>query len=74
MLDPTGASSREGNATPTLTPTDDPRLDAAFALITEVGAAGTDGTGLGSELGRRLNVSERTGQRLINAALRNPLG
>ncbi|MGH3947524.1 MAG: hypothetical protein ACRDSE_00130 [Pseudonocardiaceae bacterium] len=45
---------------------DDPRLDAALALLTEAGGQPT--TGLGAELARRLNIGERTGQRIIHAA------
>jgi hypothetical protein len=48
---------------------DDPRLDAALTLITETGAAGRGHAGLGAELARRLGVGERTGQRLIAAAV-----
>ena len=48
---------------------DDPRLDAALALITEAEAAGDRTVGLGARLARQLGVGERTGQRLIAAAL-----
>ncbi len=48
---------------------DDPRLDTALALIKEADAAGTGSTGLGAHLSRQLGVGERTGQRLIAAAL-----
>ena len=48
---------------------DDPRLDTALALIEEADAAGTGSTGLGAHLSRQLGVGERTGQRIIAAAL-----
>ncbi|MBO0869368.1 MAG: hypothetical protein J2P15_12455 [Micromonosporaceae bacterium] len=48
---------------------DDPRLDAALALLAETGADGGSHAGLGTELARRLQIGERTGQRLIAAAL-----
>ncbi len=48
---------------------DDPRLDAALALVEEADAAGTGSAGLGTYLSRRLGVGERTGQRLIAAAV-----
>jgi predicted DNA-binding transcriptional regulator AlpA len=44
---------------------DDPRLDTALALINVDG----DRAGLGTQLAHYLNISERTGQRLIAAAL-----
>jgi hypothetical protein len=47
----------------------DPRLDAAHALIAQSRAAGTSMAGLGTQLARQLGIGERTGQRLINAAL-----
>jgi hypothetical protein len=46
----------------------DPRLPAAIDLIAEAHAAGRSITGLGAKLARRLDISERTGQRLIAAA------
>lgn len=46
---------------------DDPRLYAALTLIAEAEASGGSAAGLGAELARRLSVSKRTGQRLINA-------
>ena len=48
---------------------DDPRLDAAHTLIQQARTTGTGTTGLGAQLARQLGISERTGQRLINAAL-----
>jgi hypothetical protein len=48
---------------------EDPRLDAAHALLASARAAGTGTAGLGAQLARRLDISERTGQRLISAAL-----
>jgi hypothetical protein len=48
---------------------DDPRLDAARALIEQARAAGTGTAGLGAQLARQLGIGERTGQRLIHAAL-----
>jgi hypothetical protein len=48
---------------------DDPRLDAAQTLITQARAAGTGTAGLGTKLARQLGIGERTGQRLIGAAL-----
>lgn len=48
--------------------TEDPRLDAAHALIAQAHAAGTGAAGLGAQLARQLGVGERTGQRLISAA------
>ncbi len=47
---------------------DDPRLDAALDLLTNARTAGRDGAGLGTELARRLGITERTGQRLISVA------
>jgi hypothetical protein len=52
---------------------DDPRLDAAQTLIEQARATGTGLAGLGAQLARQLGIGERTGQRLISAALdRNP--
>ncbi len=48
---------------------DDPRLDAALALVEDADAAGTGRAGLGADLARQLGVGERTGQRLIAAAV-----
>lgn len=48
---------------------DDPRLDAACALIKQARVTGTGTAGLGAQLARQLGIGERTGQRLINAAL-----
>jgi hypothetical protein len=48
---------------------DDPRLDAAHTLIEQARAAGTGLAGLGAQLARQLRIGERTGQRLISAAL-----
>ncbi len=48
---------------------DDPRLDTALALIAQAQTARASMAGLGAELARQLGVSERTGQRLIAAAL-----
>jgi hypothetical protein len=48
---------------------DDPRLDAAHALIAQARAAGAGTAGLGTQLARQLGIAERTGQRLIKAAL-----
>jgi hypothetical protein len=48
---------------------DDPRLDAALALVDKAQAAGHGVPGLGAQLARQLGVGERTGQRLIAAAL-----
>ncbi|GAA4469676.1 hypothetical protein GCM10023170_085360 [Phytohabitans houttuyneae] len=47
---------------------DDPRLQAALALLTEVGTSGQNRRGLGVELARRLGVGERTAQRLLTQA------
>jgi Domain of unknown function (DUF932) len=44
---------------------DDPRLDAALALIDKAGAARDSNVGLGAQLARQLGIGERTGQRLI---------
>lgn len=49
---------------------DDPRLAAACALIDQARAAGQPTSGLGAQLARQLGTAERTGQRLIAAALR----
>ena len=48
---------------------DDPRLDAALTLVDKAQAAGHDAAGLGTQLARQLSIGERTGQRLIAAAL-----
>ena len=48
---------------------EDPRLDAAQVLIEQAHAAGTGTIGLGALLARQLGIGERTGQRLISAAL-----
>jgi hypothetical protein len=48
---------------------DDPRLDAAHALIEQARAAGAGTAGLGAQLARQLGIGERTGQRLISVAL-----
>jgi hypothetical protein len=48
---------------------EDPRLDAACALIEQARATGTGSAGLGAQLARQLGIGERTGQRLISAAL-----
>jgi hypothetical protein len=48
---------------------EDPRLDAAHALLAAARAAGTGTAGLGAQLARQLDISKRTGQRLISAAL-----
>ncbi len=48
---------------------DDPRLDAALALVAQAEQAGTGSAGLGAHLARQLGLGERTGQRLIAAAL-----
>lgn len=48
--------------------TEDPRLDAALALLAEAEAAGARYAGLGVELARRLRIQDRTAQRLISAA------
>ena len=47
---------------------DDPRLNAALALLTDAETTGTNHTGLGAELARQLHIGQRTAQRLINAA------
>lgn len=47
----------------------DPRFDLARALIAEARAGNRPIAGLGAELARRLGLHERTGQRLISAAL-----
>jgi hypothetical protein len=62
---PTGSRSESRQPHPYA---DDPRLQDAIDLIAETRTAGRPTTGLGAELARRLNISERTGQRLINAA------
>lgn len=49
---------------------DDPRVEIAHTLVNEAQTAQRPITGLGVELARRLGVHERTGQRLINVALR----
>jgi hypothetical protein len=48
---------------------DDPRIDAAYALIEQARTTGAGTAGLGAQLARQLGVGERTGQRLISAAL-----
>ena len=48
---------------------DDPRLDAALALIDKAETAGAATTGLGAQLARRLGTAQRTGQRLVAAAV-----
>jgi hypothetical protein len=48
---------------------DDPRLDAARTLIQQAHTNGHRTTGLGARLARQLGIAERTGQRLITAAL-----
>lgn len=53
---------------------DDPRLEAAHALIEHALAAGAGTTGLGAQLARQLGIGERTGQRLISAALDRAAG
>jgi len=50
----------------------DPRLHDAHTLIEAARAAGTGTAGLGAQLARQLGIAERTGQRLISAALREP--
>ena len=52
----------------------DPRLHDAHALIDQARAAGTRTAGLGAQLARQLGIGERTGQRLISAALHEPSG
>ncbi|BCJ63006.1 hypothetical protein [Polymorphospora rubra] len=47
---------------------DDPRLQAAIALLGEATAAGRTNHGLGNELARRLDVTPRTAQRLLAGA------
>jgi predicted DNA-binding transcriptional regulator AlpA len=48
---------------------DDPRLDAALALIDKAEKADAGTTGLGAHLARQLGTAERTGQRLVAAAV-----
>jgi predicted DNA-binding transcriptional regulator AlpA len=48
---------------------DDPRLDAALALVDKAEKAGAATTGLGAQLARQLGTTERTGQRLVAAAI-----
>jgi hypothetical protein len=48
---------------------DDPRLDAALALLDRAENAGVGITGLGAQLARQLGTAKRTGQRLIAAAV-----
>jgi len=48
---------------------DDPRLDAALALIDTAEKADAGTTGLGAQLARQLGIAERTGQRLVVAAV-----
>ncbi|GAB3863724.1 hypothetical protein GCM10029963_72950 [Micromonospora andamanensis] len=47
---------------------DDPRLQAAIALLYEADAAGQDRRGLGVTLAGQLDITERTAQRLLAAA------
>ena len=47
---------------------DDPRLDAAIRLLSEAEAEGRGGIGLGAELARRLDITDRTARRLLAAA------
>lgn len=47
---------------------DDPRLQAAADLLAEAGKDGRDRRGLGVELARRLDIAQRTAQRLLTAA------
>ncbi len=65
----TGRPAGTGTGPRTLHPyADDPRLDTALALLAEADAAGPGGAGLGAQLARRLGISERTAQRIIQAA------
>jgi hypothetical protein len=43
--------------------------DAALALVDKAEAAGSGTAGLGRHLARQLGIAERTGQRLLAAAL-----
>ncbi|GAB1644353.1 hypothetical protein KRMM14A1259_47760 [Krasilnikovia sp. MM14-A1259] len=47
---------------------DDPRLDAALDLIRQARAAGRSERGLGKTLAERLDIPERTAQRIIGVA------
>ncbi|MET8263130.1 hypothetical protein ABZU92_03950 [Micromonospora arida] len=47
---------------------DDPRLQAAIALLTEVDATGRDRRGLGVTLAQQLGITPRAAQRLLAAA------
>ncbi|NIL44051.1 hypothetical protein HCB17_25270 [Salinispora arenicola] len=47
---------------------DDPRLQAAVALLTEADRNGLDRRGLGVTLARQLGITQRTAQRLLAAA------
>ncbi|NIL56964.1 hypothetical protein [Salinispora arenicola] len=47
---------------------DDPRLQAAAALLAQARAEGRDRRGLGIELAQRLGIPQRTAQRLLAAA------
>ncbi|MET8278495.1 hypothetical protein [Micromonospora sp. NPDC005174] len=47
---------------------DDPRLQAAIALLTEVDATGRDRRGLGVTLAEQLGITPRAAQRLLAAA------
>lgn len=48
---------------------DDPRLEAAFALVEQAHRAGRSTRGLGAELARQLGTSHSTGKRLIATAV-----
>lgn len=65
----TGRTPGTSNATRKAHPyADDPRLQAAAELLAEAREAGRDRRGLGVELARRLEITERTAQRLLTAA------
>jgi predicted DNA-binding transcriptional regulator AlpA len=49
---------------------DDPRLDATMRLLAEAEADGRGAVGLGAELARQLDITERTARRLLGAARR----
>jgi hypothetical protein len=48
---------------------DDPRLEAAFALVEQAHRAGKSTRGLGAQLARQLGTSHSTGKRLIATAI-----
>lgn len=48
---------------------DDPRLDMALALVDKAEKAGAATIGLGAQLAGQLGTTERTGQRLVAAAI-----